>query len=122
MNVVALVTREISTIPAMPCLDQQNIRICEQCIPSLRQHANKRIILRTNDQSGDGNLVNHARARGPVVVIVGIAEPAVAGHNPVIKLPQRTDGADTIRSVEMWEERNLATEAPHQPAQKMPLI
>ncbi len=44
MNVVAAIAREIRAVAAVPCLDQQNVGIGEECGAGLRQQANERIV------------------------------------------------------------------------------
>src|SRR6202044_671678 len=80
------------------------------------------IVLRDQDKRWNCNAVDHAGARGAVVIVVGIAETAIRRNNLLVELADRAHWADSFGLVDAGKEFSFVTIVSHQLAKKMALI
>ena len=85
MNFVAGVAGKIGAVAAVPGLDKRHIRVGLELGASIRKQANEGIILGVQHKRGNRYLVDHAGAGGVMVVVVGVAETPIAGHDLVVE-------------------------------------
>src|SRR5580704_10285850 len=119
---VAIVLAEIGAMAAVRSLDERDVGIGQDSGAGLQGEADKRIVKGVQDQGGDCDPVDHPGAGSAVVVVVRVTETAVAGHDLVVKLTQRADGANPVLLIAIGKQGRLAAVAAHQATQEMPLV
>src|SRR5437879_5557529 len=72
-----------------------------------------------NNESGNGDAVDHVRCRSPRIVVVGSGEAAIVRGNPVVELTHAGDSAQTRRLKGLWKKFRLAAKAAKQLHQKV---
>src|SRR5215813_7071139 len=63
-----------------------HVRILNQCLSRFRQHANKRIVERVNNQRGHIQLRYYARTGNRMVIIVSVSEATKSGNYILIEI------------------------------------
>ena len=121
MHVVGTARQE-SAVAAVTALEKVNVRIGENARAGFWQETDEWIVFGRKDERGNGHTVDDACARGAIVVVVGIAEVAVACDDFLIELADGANGADAVDLINGGKEFGLVTDAAPQVAQKMPLI
>src|SRR6266567_2042476 len=122
VDVIAGLRPEIGAVSSMGGFDEMDVGIGKDFCAGLGGQSDERVIDREQDQRWHGDAIDHSRGGGSVVVIVGIAETAIAGDNLVVEFPKRADGANALHFVDVREERGLAAIARHQAAQEVPFV
>ena len=82
---------------AMERFNEGNAGIGQDLGSRFRKKADKRIVLRAENERGNGDAIDHAGAGGAVVVIIGVAKAAVRSYDLLVvcqwrgRLSQRQD-------------------------------
>ena len=114
--------RQKSAVAAVAALDEMNVGVGEDARAGFRQETDEGIVFGAKDERGNGDAVDDAGAGGTVVVVVGIAEAAVARDDFLIELADGANGADAVDLINGGKELSFVTDPAPQPAQKSPLV
>src|ERR1700674_1463999 len=98
--------------------EEGNIRIGQNFLSRLRKDADKRVVGRVQNESGDGDAIHHVRRSGARVIINCASKAAVVSCNLVIKFAQSGHTAQT-RSLEYFGKQSrfgskTATQLPNE--------
>ena len=97
VNAVAGRRAEEGAVASVAGLDKGDVGIGEEARAGFRKEADERIVLRAEDERGNGDAVDDAGAGGAVVVVVGVAEAAIARDDLLVELADGANGADAAR-------------------------
>ena len=114
--------RQKSAVAAVTALDKVNVGIGEDARAGLRQETDEGIVFGAEDERGNGDAVDDAGAGGAIVVVVGVAEAAIARNDFLIELANGANRADAVDLIDGRKELGFVTHPAPQIAQKMPLV
>src|ERR1700742_3600109 len=86
VSIVIAGGREEGAVAALTRLDKGDVRVCDERGPRLGKHHDKGIVERVDDQGGYSEVSREDGAGDAVVVIVGIAEIAVARDDELVEV------------------------------------
>src|SRR4029077_13761835 len=101
-------------VAAVLRLDQTHVRIGQEFGARLWQHANERIVLSVDHQSGNGNPLRYARSAGAVVVVVGAGESAVARGYLFVEFADSPQLLQVLQFVAIGNQQRFAKITPPQ--------
>ena len=107
---------------AMAALDKADVGVAEDARTGFRQEADEGIVFGAEDERRNDDAVDDAGAGGAVVIVVGIAEVAVARDDLLIEFADGANGTDAVDLIDAGKELGFRTEAALEPAQESPLV
>ena len=108
VNAVGRTATEKCAVASVARLDEFNIWIGKDSFAGFGNEANKWIILRAKNESGNSNSVDDTSAGGAVVVVVCIAEAAMGRDDLLVELPDRAHRTDVVAPIDARKQRGHA--------------